>query len=159
MGAGNPGRFAATSWWSVLGSNRGPHHDALWNSYCLNIRFGKRNCVARDSRANVGQAPSNCGEMSFGDRTRASNPLKLRGHLVHGKFCLFHSTESPASLASKMRPRAATGHQTRGSPSTSHLAYCRKAIKGGAQNVAHACLAISPRCTEGDLAIVGVSRI
>src|ERR1700722_19853236 len=27
-----PGRFVRTGWWIIPGSNRGPHHDALWNS-------------------------------------------------------------------------------------------------------------------------------
>jgi hypothetical protein len=33
-----PARFGRTGWWSVVGSNRGPHHDALWNSH-FNIRL------------------------------------------------------------------------------------------------------------------------
>src|SRR6202453_5516081 len=36
---------------------------------------------------------SNCEEISFRDRLRARNPLKLRGHSVQEKLCLFHKTD------------------------------------------------------------------
>jgi hypothetical protein len=54
-----PVRSRRTTWWSVLGSNRGPHHDALWNVGASTSTFGKRNFARRDCRTNSTDEPSN----------------------------------------------------------------------------------------------------
>jgi hypothetical protein len=58
-----PPRFGGTGWWTVLGSNRGPHQDALWNVGASTCAFGKRNFARRDCRANSTDEPLTTREL------------------------------------------------------------------------------------------------
>jgi hypothetical protein len=97
LSPGKPGRFAGTGWWVVPGSNRGPHHDALWNSH-FNIRLWETEFRAQrlpgkfDGRAlqlpkNSGQRPSRSGQL-VGDAGIEPATLACENTAPHASFDL-----------------------------------------------------------------------